>query len=74
MFRWTAIDQTTQQPKMVSVCVQWPSRQKADMFGQTLNQAITHLCKVELKHRGQMPTYGVGDALVPKAKVILEQN
>ena len=69
MFRWTAIDQSTHQPKMVSICVEWPSRDKADMFDQAINQAITHLGKVEVSHRGQMPTYGAGDALLPKPKV-----
>ena len=69
MVRWTAIDLCTHQPKMISVCVQWPSRQKADVFDQVFNQAITHLGKVEVKQRGQLPTYGVGDALLPKPKV-----
>lgn len=69
MCRWTAIDHCTQQPKMVSVCVQWAGRDQADSFSQVFEQAIKHLTKVEEKHRGEMPTYGAGDALLSRPKV-----
>lgn len=69
LVRWTAIDHSTQQAKMVSFCVEWPSKAKADSFYMVVHQAMSRLDNEELKHRGKKPTHGVGDGLLPRPTV-----
>ena len=71
MFRWSGVDYATQQPKLVSVCIELLDRQTADRFDITVQQAVLSLSNEEFNKRGKRPTYGVGDAVLPRPRVIL---
>ena len=71
MFRWSGVDYATQQPKLVSVCIELLDRQTADRFDITVQQAVLSLSNEEFNKRGKRPTYGVGDAVLPRPRVII---
>ena len=71
MFRWSGVDYATQQPKLVSVCIELLDKQTADRFDITVQQAVLSLSNEEFNKRGKRPTYGVGDAVLPRPRVIL---
>lgn len=71
MFRWSGVDYSTQQPKLISVCIQWSDKQTADRFDITVQQAVLSLTNQEFTKRGKRPTYGIGDTVPTRAKVSL---